>query len=171
MQTIPPTHLENPLVLSPLRELVQNQLRQSEKSRSSMLGRFQYYWQGNPKTRIAVGLGLLASGMVATATGAMGVAGVMLGVRAGISAIGAFTTTRGLCEIISSHQKNTSEMAQLLKKSERARNIEELEMLISQIESSLEENKMMIALHDAQKQTQREQNIHRIIAGTAAAVV
>ncbi len=80
---------------------------------NSPLGRVLHYWQGNPKMRIAVGLGLLSGGMIATATGAFATAGIILGTRASISALGAFTGSKGLYDLVRG-RKQSSEMERLL---------------------------------------------------------
>ena len=46
--------------MTPLRELILSELETIQKSQNSPLGRFALYWKGNPKMRIAVGLGLLS---------------------------------------------------------------------------------------------------------------
>jgi hypothetical protein len=53
-----PSFRETPM--TPLRELILSELETSRKNQNSPLGRFALYWKGNPKMRIAIGLGLLS---------------------------------------------------------------------------------------------------------------
>lgn len=59
---------------SGLRAVLAEEIRKAKTQAASPLGRVMQYWKGNPKTRIAIGMGLLAGGAIATATGALGAA-------------------------------------------------------------------------------------------------
>ncbi len=72
---------------------------------SSIPEKIRSAWIAHPKSRITLGLALLAGGLVATASGATAVAGVLLATRASISAIGGYITSTGLIDLIPA--KNT----------------------------------------------------------------
>lgn len=72
------TAFEYPPSSSGLRAVLAEEIRKSNAQATSPLGRVMRYWKGNPKTRVAIGMGLLAGGVIATATGALGAAGIIM---------------------------------------------------------------------------------------------
>lgn len=125
------------------------------------------YWQGNPKMRIAIGLGLLSGGMLATATGAFATAGVILGVRAGVSALGAFTSSKGIYELIRGY-RSKSEIENLVLRSKQVRNVAELEPILLEIERRHTADSLAMEVSRYREARRKHRRVANIVGTTAA---
>jgi hypothetical protein len=106
--------------------------------------------------------------MFATATGAFATAGIILGARAGISALGAFTASKGIYEVIRGARSN-GEIENLVLRSQKSHDIKELEPVIIEIENRYPALSLETKLTQYKKDRLKHQRIANIV-GTVAAL-
>jgi hypothetical protein len=107
--------------------------------------------------------------MIATATGAFAAAGIILGARAGVSALGAFMSGKGIYELIRG-RKPESEMERLMTAAKSAENMEALEPLISDIERRFGTDELRTQLDLDRKKRRASAIVGNVIGITAAGV-
>ena len=106
--------------------------------------------------------------MLATATGAFATASIILGARAGISALGAFTASKGIYEVIRG-ARSKGEIENLVLRTQRSHDIKELEPVIVELENRYPAISLVTKLTQYKKERLKHERIANII-GTVAAL-
>ncbi len=97
--------------LTELSKRVDDEMLAERTRRHPKLTKINNWLQKHPKTRIGVGLGLTAAGIVGAATFNAPLVAFATGAKAGLSGYGSYNASRGIGEMIASKKMNKTQLA------------------------------------------------------------
>jgi len=97
--------------LTELNKRVDDEMLAERTRRHPKLAKINNWLQKHPKTRIGVGLGLTAAGIVGAATFNAPLVAFATGAKMGLSGYGSYNASRGIGEMIASKRMNKTELA------------------------------------------------------------
>ncbi len=86
-------------------------------------GKLAKLWKDNPKWRVAIGVGLAATGIIATASGATTLGVIAIGGRAAMSGVGTYIAARRGISVASAHGTRTGQRSRAELNDEEVRNL------------------------------------------------